>query len=69
MIVVMSSRTLIVDIDPAAPPMVREVPLIMRVLGPGRASVPLDGVSPEEALAELLASGVAVRGSRVVEER
>ena len=65
----MPRRLLLVDIDPAAPPMVREVPLIVRVLGPGRATVPLDGVSPEAALAELLASGVAVRGSRVLEER
>lgn len=58
-----------VDIDPAAPRSPREVPLLVVTLGPGRVAIALEGVTPEQALAELLASGVAVRGSRVVLER
>lgn len=63
----MRRRMLVLDLFPSTLPMPRPTPLLLLPLGDNRAAVALDDQSPEEVLAELLARGVAVRGSRVVE--
>jgi hypothetical protein len=63
----MRRRILVIDLSPSPLPMPRPTPLLMLPLGDNRAAVALDDLSAEEVLAELLSSGVAVKGSRVVE--
>ncbi len=63
----MSRRMLLLDLGPTTAPFPRPSPLVLLPLGENRAAVALDDFTPEEVLAELLARGVAVRGSRVVE--
>ncbi len=63
----MSRRMLLLDLGPTTAPFPRTSPLVLLTLGENRAAVALDDLTPEEVLAELLARGVAVRGSRVVE--
>ncbi len=68
----MRRRLLLLDIDPG-PSLVssagRAAPLVVLPLPGGRAAaaVPLFDETPEEALAALLADGIAIRGSRVIE--
>lgn len=63
----MRRRLLVLDLSPSAFPMPRPSPVLLLPLGDNRAAVALDDQTPEEVLAELLARGIAVRGSRVVE--
>ncbi len=69
----MRRRLLLLDLDPGPPPWrtgaSHAVPLVMLPLPGGRAAaaLPLRDETPEEALAALLADGVAIRGSRVIE--
>ena len=63
----MRRRMLVLDLFPSSLPLPRPTPLLLLPLGDNRAAVALDDLSPEEVLAELLARGVAVRGSRVVD--
>lgn len=63
----MRRRLLVLDLWPSTLPMPRPTPLLLLPLGGNHAAVALDDLTPEEVLAELLARGVAVRESRVVE--
>jgi hypothetical protein len=64
----MRHRLLLLDLDPLAPPLVpRITPLVVLPLPGGRAAVPLNDESAEEVLATLLAGGLAIRSSRVIE--
>ena len=60
-------RLLLLDIVPGLPLAPRIAPLVLLPLPDGRAAVPLGDQSPEEALATLLAEGVAIRSSRLLE--
>lgn len=60
-------RLLLLDLAVAAPLMPRIAPLVLLPLPDGRAAVPLVDITAEEALATLLAEGVAIRRSRVIE--
>lgn len=64
----MTRRVLILNLDTSVPQPPRLTPLILLPLADGRAAVALGDFSAEEALAELLASGVPVQSSKVVEE-
>lgn len=64
----MRRRLLLLDLVPGSPPVPRIHPLVVIPMHDGRATVPLDGATPEEALAELLAQGVAIRASRVIDD-
>lgn len=64
----MRRRLLLLDLVPGSPPTPRIHPLVLIPMRDGRATVWLDGATPEEALAELLALGVAIRASRVIDE-
>jgi hypothetical protein len=64
----MRRRLLLLDLDPIAPPLApRIAPLVLLPLPDHRAAVPLHDESPEEVLATLLADGVAIRSSRVID--
>ena len=64
----MRRRLLLLDLDPVAPaPSPRITPLVLLPLPDNRAAVPLSDETPEEALAVLLAGGLAIRSSRVIE--
>lgn len=65
---VMRRRLLLLDLDPEAPsPAPRIAPLVLLPLPGGRAAVPLSDETPEEVLAALLAGGLAIRSSRVID--
>lgn len=64
----MRRRLLLLDLDPSArSPPPRITPVVLLPLPDSRAAVPLGDESPEEVLASLLASGLAIRSSRVIE--
>jgi hypothetical protein len=64
----MRRRLLLLDLDPVAPrPAPRITPLVLLPLPDSRAAVPLRDETPEEVLATLLAGGLAIRSSRVIE--
>jgi hypothetical protein len=64
----MRRRLLLLDLDPVTPaPTARIAPLVLLPLPDSRAAVPLSDETPEEVLAALLASGLAIRSSRVIE--
>ena len=64
----MRRRLLLLDLDPTAPsPAPRISPLLVLPLPDSRAAVPLSDETPEEVLATLLASGLAIRSSRVID--
>lgn len=64
----MRSRLLLLDLDPHAPaPRPRVTPFLLLPLPDGRAAVPLTDESAEEALASLLADGIPIRRSRVID--
>lgn len=64
----MRRRLLLLELDPASPsPAPRITPTMLLPLPDSRAAVPLNDESPEEVLATLLASGLAIRASRVIE--
>lgn len=64
----MRRRLLLLDLDPARPsPAPRITPMLLLPLPDNRAAVPLTDETPEEALAALLADGLAIRSSRVIE--
>jgi hypothetical protein len=59
---------LLLDLDPRSPaPAPRVTPLVLLPLPGDRAAVPLSDESAEEVLATLLAGGLAIRSSRVIE--
>lgn len=60
-------RLLLLDLAVATPITPRIAPLVLLPLPDGRAAVPLTDMSVEEALATLLAEGVAIRSSRVID--
>lgn len=60
-------RLLLLDLAPGPAVTPRISPFLLVPLPDGRAAVPLDDETPEEALAALLAVGVAVRASRLIE--
>jgi hypothetical protein len=61
-------RLLLLDLDPGAPaPAPRITPLVLLPLPDSRVAVPLADESPEEVLAALLAGGLAIRSSRVID--
>jgi hypothetical protein len=61
-------RLLLLDLDPLSSPLVpRITPLVVLPLPGSRAAVPLSDESAEEVLATLLAGGLAIRSSRVIE--
>ncbi|MEO5800616.1 MAG: hypothetical protein ABIZ70_04625 [Gemmatimonadales bacterium] len=60
-------RLLLLELAAAAPVTPRIAPLVLLPLPDGRAAVPLVDTTVEEALATLLAEGVAIRRSRVIE--
>jgi hypothetical protein len=73
----MRRRLLLLDLDPAPIPrsarptaaLAGPGPLVILPLPDGRAAaaLPLRDESPEEVLASLLADGVAIRGSRIID--
>ncbi len=64
----MRRRLLLLDLDPGVrPPAPRITPLMLLPLPDSRAAVPLSDETPEEVLAALLAEGLAIRSSRVIE--
>lgn len=64
----MRRRLLLLELDPGSPtPAPRVTPLVLLPLPDGRAAVPLSTESAEEALATLLAGGLPIRASRVIE--
>lgn len=64
----MRRRLLLLELDPMAPcPVPRITPLLLLQLPDNRAAVPLREETPEEVLAALLAGGLAIRSSRVIE--
>lgn len=64
----MRRRLLLLDLDPLVPsPAPRVSPLVLLPLPDSRAAVPLRDETPEEVLAALLADGLAIRSSRVIE--
>ncbi|MGH7594436.1 MAG: hypothetical protein ACRELE_11395 [Gemmatimonadales bacterium] len=64
----MRRRLLLLDLDPGAPPPApRVTPLVLLPLPDSRAAVPLSDESAEAVLATLLAGGLAIRSSRVIE--
>jgi hypothetical protein len=60
-------RLLLLELAPGPPACPRIDPLIVVPLPDGRAAVALTDETPEEALAALLAVGIAVRSSRLIE--
>lgn len=61
-------RLLLLDLDPVVPsPAPRISPVVLLPLPDSRAAVPLRDETPEEVLATLLADGLAIRSSRVIE--
>jgi hypothetical protein len=60
-------RLLLLELAPGPQAAPRIEPFIVVPLPDGRAAVPLNDETPEEALAALLAVGVAVRSSRLIE--
>jgi hypothetical protein len=64
----MRRRLLLLDLDPGVrSPAPRIAPLMLLPLPDSRAAVPLSDETPEEVLAALLADGLAIRSSRVIE--
>lgn len=64
----MRQRLLLLVLDPRSPPAVpRVAPLLVLPLPGSRVAVPLTDESAEEVLATLLADGLAIRSSRVIE--
>jgi hypothetical protein len=66
----MRRRLLLLELDPRSPtpvPALRLTPLVLLPLPDGRAAVPLSTESAEEVLATLLADGLPIRASRVIE--
>lgn len=64
----MHRRLLLLNLDPLAPTTVpRMSPLVVLPLPGGRAAVPLGDETAEEVLATLLAGGLAIRSSRLIE--
>jgi hypothetical protein len=64
----MTRRLLLLDLDPGVPPPApRIAPLMLLPLPDSRAAVPLTTETAEEVLAALLAGGLAIRSSRVIE--
>ena len=64
----MRQRLLLLVLDPRSPPAVpRVAPLVVLPLPGCRVAVPLADESAEEVLATLLADGLAIRSSRVIE--
>ena len=64
----MRRRLLLLDLDPGVqPPAPRISPLMLLPLPDSRAAVPLSDETPEEVLAALLADGLAIRSSRVID--
>ena len=64
----MRRRLLLLELDPRSPiPAPRVTPQMLLPLPDGRAAVPLSTESAEEALATLLAVGLPIRASRVIE--
>lgn len=60
-------RLLLLDLAVATPVAPRIAPLVLLPLPDGQAAVPLGDTSAEEALAILLAEGVPIRRSRLIE--
>ena len=60
-------RLLLLELAGSAPLTPRIAPLVLLPLPDGRAAVPLTDMTVEEALATLLAEGVAIRSSRVID--
>jgi hypothetical protein len=64
----MHGRLLLLNLDPMAPATVPPMsPLVVLPLPGARAAVPLGDETAEEVLATLLAGGLAIRSSRVIE--
>ncbi|HEY3933034.1 MAG TPA: hypothetical protein VGL65_00280 [Gemmatimonadales bacterium] len=64
----MPRRLLLLDLDPVAPcPTPRITPQLLLPLPDSRAAIPLGDEPIEEVLASLLADGVAIRSSRLIE--
>jgi hypothetical protein len=64
----MRRRLLLLNLDPLAPTTLPGIgPLAVLPLPDGRAAVPLGDETAEEVLAALLAGGLAIRSSRVIE--
>ncbi|HEY4321140.1 MAG TPA: hypothetical protein VGM77_08150 [Gemmatimonadales bacterium] len=64
----MTRRLLLLDLDPSAAPLrPRAAPWLVLPLPDHRAAVALADETAEEVLAALLADGLAIRASRVVE--
>ena len=64
----MRRRLLLLDLDPTVRfPAPRISPLVLLPLPDGRAAVPLTDEPEEAALAALLADGIAIRSSRLIE--
>lgn len=60
-------RLLLLELAGSTPLTPRIAPLVLLPLPDGRAAVPLTDMTVEEALATLLAEGVAIRSSRVID--
>lgn len=60
-------RLLLLELATSSPLAPRIAPLVLLPLPDGRAAVPLVDITAEEALATLLAEGVAIRSSRVID--
>ena len=60
-------RLLLLELAGRAPITPRIAPLVLLPLPDGRAAVPLTDMSVEEALATLLADGVPIKSSRVID--
>lgn len=64
----MHRRLLLLEFAPGTlPPAPRITPFLLMPLPDGRAAVPLADESAEEALAHLLAGGLPIRRSRLIE--
>ena len=60
-------RLLLLELSGCASITPRIAPLVLLPLPDGRAAVPLTDMSVEEALATLLADGVPIKSSRVID--